>query len=59
MTSRQALPKHGYTAMFEKILLNNPDITVRLNVDYFAVKVSKAWAGTESPHNRRSRLYLR
>jgi hypothetical protein len=25
--------------MFENILLNNPDITVRLDVDYFAVKV--------------------
>ena len=24
--------------MFEKVLLNNDDITVRLNVDYFAVK---------------------
>ena len=24
--------------MFEKVLLNNNDITVRLNVDYFAVK---------------------
>ena len=24
--------------MFEKVLLNNEDITVRLNVDYFAVK---------------------
>jgi len=34
----QALPKDGYTAMFEKVLLNNEDITVRLNVDYFAVK---------------------
>jgi len=34
----QALPKDGYTAMFENILLNNPKITVRLNVDYFDVK---------------------
>ena len=34
----QALPADGYTAMFEKVLLNNPDITVRLATDYFAVK---------------------
>ena len=32
----QALPADGYTAMFEAMLLNNPDITVRLGVDYFA-----------------------
>lgn len=29
----QALPKHGYTAMFEKMLAN-PNIEVRLNTDY-------------------------
>lgn len=34
----QALPKDGYTAMFENMILNNPNITVRLNVDYFSVK---------------------
>merc|ERR1712013_802991 len=34
----QALPADGYTAMFEKMLLNNKDITVRLSVDYFQVK---------------------
>jgi len=34
----QALPADGYTAMFEKMLLNNKDIKVRLNVDYFQVK---------------------
>ena len=34
----QALPANGYTAMFESMLLNNKDITVRLNVDYFQVK---------------------
>lgn len=34
----QALPKDGYTSMFERMLLNNPDITVRLNVDYFKIK---------------------
>ena len=34
----QALPSNGYTAMFEKMLLNNKDITVRLGVDYFQVK---------------------
>jgi len=34
----QALPADGYTTMFEKMLLNNDDITVRLSVDYFQVK---------------------
>jgi len=34
----QALPADGYTAMFENMILNNPDITVRLNVDYFKIK---------------------
>ena len=34
----QALPANGYTSMFEKMLLNNDDITVRLSVDYFQVK---------------------
>ena len=34
----QALPAEGYTAIFEKMLLNNDDITVRLSVDYFKVK---------------------
>ncbi|XP_023325294.1 uncharacterized protein LOC111699005 [Eurytemora carolleeae] len=34
----QALPKDGYTKMFENMILNNPDITVRVNVDYFDVK---------------------
>jgi len=33
----QVLPKDGYTAFFNK-LLSHPKITVRLNVDYFAVK---------------------
>lgn len=36
--SFQALPKDGYTALFENMLLNNPDITVRVSVDYFQVK---------------------
>jgi len=34
----QALPKDGYTAMFENMILNNPNITVRVNVDFFDVK---------------------
>jgi len=34
----QALPSNGYTAMFDKMLLDNKDITVRLGVDYFNVK---------------------
>jgi UDP-galactopyranose mutase len=33
----QALPEGGYTQMFEKIL-THPNITVRLNTDYFAVR---------------------
>jgi UDP-galactopyranose mutase len=33
----QALPKHGYTNFFKK-LLNNPNITVRLNTDFFEVQ---------------------
>lgn len=33
----QALPKGGYTKMFERIL-NHPNITVQLNTDYFDVK---------------------
>ena len=31
----QNLPKDGYTAMFENILLKDPKITVRLGLDYF------------------------
>ena len=33
----QALPKHGYTRIFEN-LLNHPNITVKVNTDYFDVK---------------------
>ena len=33
----QALPKNGYTNFFKK-LLNNPNITLKLNVDYFDIK---------------------
>jgi len=33
----QAMPKNGYTKMFEKIL-NHPNIEVRLNTDYMDVK---------------------
>ena len=33
----QALPKHGYTRIFEN-LLSHPNITVKLNTDYFDVK---------------------
>lgn len=32
----QALPRRGYTRLFENILLRDPRITVRLNVDFFA-----------------------
>ena len=31
----QNLPKDGYTKMFENILLKDPKITVRVDVDYF------------------------
>lgn len=33
----QAIPKHGYTKLFEK-MLDHPNITVKLNTDYFAEK---------------------
>ena len=35
--THQALPKYGYTRMFEN-LLDHPNITVKLNTDYFDVK---------------------
>jgi len=31
----QALPLRGYTRIFENMLLRDPNITIRLNVDYF------------------------
>lgn len=31
----QALPKHGYTRIFENLLHGHPDIDVRLSVDFF------------------------
>eukprot|EP00798_Chlamydomonas_sp_ICE-L_P017079 gene17079-23375_t len=34
----QALPKHGYTKIFENMLLNDPNITFRLSTDFFEVK---------------------
>jgi UDP-galactopyranose mutase len=34
----QAIPSHGYTRIFENMLLGNPLITIRTGVDYFAVK---------------------
>jgi UDP-galactopyranose mutase len=33
----QALPTHGYTKLFEK-MLSHPNITVKTNIDYFSVK---------------------
>jgi len=36
----QALPLRGYTRLFENMLLNDPNIHVRLNVDFF--KLQKA-----------------
>ena len=35
----QALPKYGYTKLFEK-MLNHPNIEVKLNTDYFDIKDS-------------------
>merc|ERR1719235_1554738 len=34
----QALPLRGYTRIFENMLLDNPNISIRLNVDYFKAK---------------------
>lgn len=34
----QALPAHGYTRIFENMLLRDPRISVRLNVDFFAAQ---------------------
>mmetsp|Transcript_16438 Transcript_16438/g.27647 ORF Transcript_16438/g.27647 Transcript_16438/m.27647 type:complete len:417 (+) Transcript_16438:242-1492(+) len=36
--TRQALPTHGYTKIFENMLLSDPNITIRLSTDFFAVK---------------------
>ena len=32
---RQALPTHGYTRVFENMIMGDPNVTVRLNVDFF------------------------
>ena len=34
----QALPVRGYTRIFENMLLHDPNISVRLNVDFFAAR---------------------
>jgi len=34
----QALPLRGYTRIFENMLLDNPAISIRLNVDYFKAR---------------------
>lgn len=36
----QALPKRGYTRIFENMLLRDPRITVKLNVDFFEARSS-------------------
>jgi len=38
----QALPLRGYTRIFENMLLKDPNITVRLGVDYFKAREDKA-----------------
>jgi UDP-galactopyranose mutase len=37
----QALPLRGYTRIFENMLLDDPNITVRLGVDYFKAREDK------------------
>lgn len=34
----QALPKRGYTRIFENMLMNDDNITIRLNCDFFKLK---------------------
>ena len=34
----QALPKRGYTRIFENMLLHDPNITIRLNCDFFQLR---------------------
>jgi len=36
--SHQALPVRGYTRIFENMLLSDPNITIRLNVDFFQAR---------------------
>lgn len=36
--AHQAIPSHGYTKIFDNMLLSNPAITIRTSVDFFAVK---------------------
>ncbi|CAE8649318.1 unnamed protein product, partial [Polarella glacialis] len=36
----QALPRRGYTRIFENMVLNDPNISIRLNCDYFAHKAA-------------------
>lgn len=37
----QALPRRGYTRIFENMLLRDPNITVRVNVDFFVEREAK------------------
>merc|ERR1711988_103353 len=34
----QALPLRGYTRIFENMVLNDPNVAIRVNTDYFALK---------------------
>eukprot|EP00811_Abedinium_folium_P032946 NODE_5949_length_1718_cov_6.468887.p1 GENE.NODE_5949_length_1718_cov_6.468887~~NODE_5949_length_1718_cov_6.468887.p1 ORF type:complete len:514 (+),score=134.52 NODE_5949_length_1718_cov_6.468887:61-1602(+) len=38
----QALPRRGYTRIFENMLLRDPRITLRLNVDFFRAREARA-----------------
>jgi UDP-galactopyranose mutase len=41
----QALPAHGYTKIFENMIMTDPNITVRLNLDFFALRDQLPKAG--------------
>jgi len=34
----EGLPKHGYTRLFENMVMKDPNIDVRVNLDYFEIK---------------------
>ena len=41
----QALPKDGYTRIFENMIMSDPNITVRLNFDFFELRDKLPKAG--------------
>ena len=48
----QALPLNGYTRIFENMLLNDPNITIRLGVDFFASREAGLLPECASPPPR-------